>query len=211
MILLKIHQPDYLKKFSLTFWRVAELTSLTNSFFIKKRTPPFLLPARHGQKCPKRLHSRIFYSFFQLFHFSLFCMNFPDMALDPSIARKIQARKGETTWLFYALRPRLLRGSLVQEEGMRKRGRRRDYDTVYNENTGGTETHEAVDERMHNPHDFANELEEGFASASGVRGETAATDGRIRHPETQDEERSNRLSRRARNSTENENAGLADN
>ena len=91
--------------------------------------------------------------------------------------------------------------------------RRIDYNA---EESGNTETHIAVDEKMRNQpaelqDDFQDDLEEGFASASGVRNETAATGGRVKHPETKDEDRTNRLSHRAPNPVEDENAGLADN
>lgn len=60
----------------------------------------------------------------------------------------------------------------------------RDYETMYDETTGNTETHLAVDERL----DMEDRLafEEGFASASGIRPETAESGGRIKHPEDKD-------------------------
>jgi len=86
----------------------------------------------------------------------------------------------------------------------------RDYDSI-DKNTGSTETHVAVDTQMrHVIEDGSTDgdraaYEEGFASASGVRPETASTGGRIRHPESKDKARTSALT-----SIEEENAGLAD-
>lgn len=85
--------------------------------------------------------------------------------------------------------------------------RRRDYDTMYDENSGGTETHLATDvkmDRVTHYIDAETSYEEGFASASGVRNETAESGGRLKHPETKDDAR-------VPGSIEHENAGLADN
>ena len=61
---------------------------------------------------------------------------------------------------------------------------KRDYDTMYNKNTGSTETHIAVDEQLESEDPRA--YVEGFASASGIRPETAESGGRIKHPEDRD-------------------------
>ena len=84
----------------------------------------------------------------------------------------------------------------------------RDYDAP-GEYTGGTDTHLAVDDAIRNESNTA--LEEGFAAASGVRNETAETGGRIKHPETKDEEYTKRDTHQAPNPVDEENAGLADN
>jgi hypothetical protein len=75
-------------------------------------------------------------------------------------------------------------------------------------NTGSTDTLIATDEPMEKK--FGNmqrAYEEGFAASDGVRAGTAATNGRITHPEKVDDSRPTR----AENSIENENPGLADN
>ena len=82
-----------------------------------------------------------------------------------------------------------------------------DYNTQ-GKNTGNTEDHIATDEAMDKK--FGNmqrAYEEGFAASDGVRGGTAGTNGRIKHPERADNSRPTR----AENSIENENPGLADN
>lgn len=64
--------------------------------------------------------------------------------------------------------------------------RRIDYDKQ-DKNTGNTENHIAVDESIEKK--FGNSryaYEEGFAASSGIRGETAETSGRVKHPETKD-------------------------
>lgn len=73
--------------------------------------------------------------------------------------------------------------------------------------SGNTETHIATDNYMdeHSDH-YQNALEEGFASADGIRGVTAASGGRIKHPEKSDDARPSRIPA----SIENENPGLAD-
>ena len=94
----------------------------------------------------------------------------------------------------------------------------RDYDKMYDETTGSTETHLAVDTKMKHVIDFdssiedRNAFEEGFAAASGVRAETAETDGRVRHPETKDAARLEPDSKadEAAELIEEENSGLAD-
>ena len=87
----------------------------------------------------------------------------------------------------------------------------RDYDTMYNENTGGTETHPATDEMIKQTIDqpgiHRRAFEEGFAAASGVRGETAETGGRVHAPELDDRSTIESLP----SSLDDENAGLADN
>lgn len=83
--------------------------------------------------------------------------------------------------------------------------KKRDYDTMYNENTGNTETHIAVDERLENEDLLA--FEEGFAAASGIRPETAESGGRIKHPEDKD---SALNEGRVVSHIEEEDAGLAD-
>ncbi len=81
----------------------------------------------------------------------------------------------------------------------------------YNEkdkNTGSTETHVATDEAIDKK--FGNlqrAYEEGFAASSGVRGGTAETDGRVKHPEKGDDSNPSQ----AEDSIEDENPGLADN
>ncbi len=85
--------------------------------------------------------------------------------------------------------------------------KKRDYDTMYDETTGGTETHVATDTKMRLAGKRSNHAHvEGFASASGVRPETAESGGRIRHPETKDASRPDAGAR----SVEEENAGLAE-
>ena len=92
--------------------------------------------------------------------------------------------------------------------------KKRDYDTEYDETTGGTETQVAVDTKMKktiaagSTKGDRNEYEEGFAAASGVRPETAASGGRIRHPEDKDSAHSGS---RVPDPSEKENSGLADN
>ena len=79
-----------------------------------------------------------------------------------------------------------------------------DYDT---KDSGNTETHIATDNYMdeHSDH-YQNALEEGFAASDGIRGITAASGGRIKHPEKSDESMPNRIPE----AIENENPGLAD-
>ncbi len=75
-------------------------------------------------------------------------------------------------------------------------------------NTGNTEgciaTDEAMDKKFGN---IQRAYEEGFAASDGVRGGTAATNGRVKHPEKGDGTRP----QHRENSIENENPGLADN
>jgi hypothetical protein len=83
-----------------------------------------------------------------------------------------------------------------------------EYDDKETSDTGSTETHIATDEAMNKK--FGNmqrALEEGFAASNGVRGGTAESDGRVKHPEKSDYSRPNRVT----NSIEDENPGLADN
>jgi hypothetical protein len=65
----------------------------------------------------------------------------------------------------------------------------RDYDTMYNEHTGGTETHTATDEMIRKTkQDIGLQqrfYEEGFA-ASGLEGERVEMGGHIRVPERLD-------------------------
>ena len=90
--------------------------------------------------------------------------------------------------------------------------RKRDYDTMYDETTGGTETHVAVDTQMKqvikngSSKDDREAYQEGFASASGIRPETAETGGRIAHPESKDAPKPDPVPRKI----EEENPGLAD-
>lgn len=79
-----------------------------------------------------------------------------------------------------------------------------DYD---NSESGNTETHIATDNYMdeHSDH-YQNALVEGFASSDGIRGVTAASGGRIRHPEKSDDA----IPTRIPESISNENPGLAD-
>jgi hypothetical protein len=75
-------------------------------------------------------------------------------------------------------------------------------------NTGSTAEIIATDEVMDKK--FGNmqrAYEEGFASADGVRGGTAETNGRVKHPEKGDDT----TTKRPKNSIEDENPGLADN
>jgi len=75
-------------------------------------------------------------------------------------------------------------------------------------NTGSTEEHIATDKSPEEK--FGNlqrAYEEGFASADGVRGGTAETNGRVKHPEKGDDSRP----KRTPDSIANENPGLADN
>ncbi len=69
------------------------------------------------------------------------------------------------------------------------------------------EGYEPVDEHIKKGY-TPNAMHEGFASASGVRGQTAESNGRIRHPETRD---APSRKGQVRNHFENENSGLADN
>ena len=81
-----------------------------------------------------------------------------------------------------------------------------DYDE---DTTGNTETHIATDaapEKIFG--DLQHAYEEGFAASDGVRGQTAETGGKIRHPEKGDESISGR---RVTNSIADQNPGLADN
>jgi len=82
-----------------------------------------------------------------------------------------------------------------------------DYDEK-DKSTGSTENHiatdEAVDKKFGN---IQRAYEEGFASADGIRGGTAETNGRVRHPEKGDDT----TPKRTPDSIENENPGLADN
>jgi hypothetical protein len=71
-----------------------------------------------------------------------------------------------------------------------------------------TETLIATDESME--HKFGNiqlAYNEGFAASEGVRGETAETNGRVKHPETKDSPKPNTSAE----SVQSENSGLADN
>lgn len=81
-----------------------------------------------------------------------------------------------------------------------------DYDKQ-EKGTGSTETHLAVDTEIEHSYDSQLAYEEGFASADGVRGGTAETGGRIKHPEKGDDS----IPSRVPESIENENPGLADN
>jgi hypothetical protein len=89
----------------------------------------------------------------------------------------------------------------------------RDYDTMYDETTGNTDTHVAVDTKMKTTIKLGstkgdrNAYEEGFASASGIRPDTAASGGHIRHPESKDAPAIDPVPK----SIEEENPGLADN
>jgi hypothetical protein len=83
--------------------------------------------------------------------------------------------------------------------------RKVDYDKKETENT---ETLIAVDDTTE--HKFGNlqrAYNEGFASADGVRGGTAATNGRVLHPEKGDGLKPNSPP----NPVDDENPGLADN
>jgi hypothetical protein len=84
--------------------------------------------------------------------------------------------------------------------------RKRDYDTMYNKSTGGTENQRAVDDEIKESDFEPIAYEEGFAAASGVRQETAETGGRIKYPEAKDAPRPNPIP----SLIEKENAGLAD-
>lgn len=81
----------------------------------------------------------------------------------------------------------------------------RNYDTMFDEYTGSTETNMATDEHL--SLEDLRAYVEGFAAASGVRPDTAASGGRIRHPEDRD---SASNEGRVSNHLEEENAGLAD-
>jgi hypothetical protein len=84
--------------------------------------------------------------------------------------------------------------------------RKVDYDKLQ-KSTGSTETQVAVDEAMDKKYgNIQNAYEEGFASAHGVRNETAESSGRVRHPEMADDTRPDRTP----DSIEEENPGLAD-
>ena len=76
------------------------------------------------------------------------------------------------------------------------------------ENKGTTETRIAVDDTTE--HKFGNlqrAYNEGFAASDGVRGGTAATNGRVLHPEQVDGRKPNS----PHDSIADENPGLADN
>jgi len=74
--------------------------------------------------------------------------------------------------------------------------------------TGSTSTRVATDESIEKKFgNMQHAYEEGFAASDGVRAGTAETDGRVKHPEKGDDSRP----KRAENSIENENPGLADN
>jgi hypothetical protein len=74
--------------------------------------------------------------------------------------------------------------------------------------TGSTETHVATDLAMTKKHgNMQGALEEGFAASDGVRGVTAASGGRVKHPEKGDAS----IPGPVTDSVENENPGLADN
>ena len=79
-----------------------------------------------------------------------------------------------------------------------------DYDT---KESGNTETHIATDTYMdeHSDH-YQYALVEGFASADGIRGVTAASGGRVEHPAKSDAPIIDRIPE----SIGNENPGLAD-
>jgi hypothetical protein len=84
--------------------------------------------------------------------------------------------------------------------------RRIDYDAP-DKNTGNTENQIATDESMVKKYgNLGRAYQEGFAASSGVRGQTAETDGGETHPETADEPSVRRIAK----SVESENAGLAD-
>jgi hypothetical protein len=85
--------------------------------------------------------------------------------------------------------------------------RRIDYDQK-DKNTGNTENLIAVDQPVEK--EFGNmqrAYEEGFAASDGVRGETAETNGRVKHPEKGDAS----STRHAEGGIDDENPGLADN
>lgn len=59
----------------------------------------------------------------------------------------------------------------------------RNYD---DKESASTETHLSVDEKIRRSESESTSYEEGFATESGVRPETAESGGRIRHPEDKD-------------------------
>ena len=74
--------------------------------------------------------------------------------------------------------------------------------------SGNTEEHVATDEATEKKFgNMQHAYEEGFAASDGVRGGTAESDGRVKHPEEGDDSRPTRTPE----SIENENPGLADN
>lgn len=82
-----------------------------------------------------------------------------------------------------------------------------DYDGK-DKNSGNTAEHIATDKAIDKKFGtIQNAYEEGFAAADGVRGGTAESDGRVKHPERVDDSRP----KRTPTSIENENPGLADN
>ena len=82
-----------------------------------------------------------------------------------------------------------------------------DYDKK-EKSTGSTEEHVATDEAMDKKFgNLQHAYEEGFASSNGVRGGTAESDGRVKHPEEMDDSRPSRTPQ----SIEDEDPGLADN
>jgi hypothetical protein len=82
-----------------------------------------------------------------------------------------------------------------------------DYDKQ-DKNTGNTEEHIATDAPIEKKFgNIQHAFEEGFAASDGVRGATAATDGRMPHPEKADDSKPKRVP----DAIENENPGLADN
>lgn len=90
--------------------------------------------------------------------------------------------------------------------------KKRDYDTMYDQYSGSTETHLATDTKMKQVIERSSSAgdtmsyEEGFASASGIRPETAETGGRIKNPENKDAAKSDPTAA----SIKKENPGLAD-
>ena len=81
------------------------------------------------------------------------------------------------------------------------------YDTK-EKGSGSTEEHVATDEAIEKKFgNMQHAYEEGFASSNGVRGGTAETDGRVKHPEEGDDSKPARTPE----SIEDENPGLADN
>ena len=83
--------------------------------------------------------------------------------------------------------------------------RKIDYDA---KDTDSTETLIAVDETIeHKYGNLQRAYNEGFAASDGVRGGTAATNGRVLHPEKGDTLKRNS----PKNPIDNENPGLADN
>ena len=79
---------------------------------------------------------------------------------------------------------------------------------AYDKYTGNTENQVAVDAPISQKFgNLQHAYEEGFSASHGLRGQTFATNGKVKRPETQDRSSIDRVPK----TIEEENPGLADN